>query len=87
MDEGLSDAVAEVFVRLYDKGLIYRGNYIINWCPRCHTALSDEESEHEDTHGKLYYIRYPVKGGDARTSSSWWPPRGPRRCWATRPWP
>ena len=61
MDEGLSDAVAEAFVRLYDKGLIHRANYIINWCPRCHTALSDEESEHQDEKGKLYYIRYPVK--------------------------
>jgi len=63
MDEGLSDSVAEVFVRLYDKGLIYRGNYIINWCPRCQTALSDEESEHQAQQGKLYYIRYPLKGG------------------------
>jgi valyl-tRNA synthetase len=63
MDEGLSDAVAEVFVRLYDKKLIYRGEYIINWCPRCCTALSDEESEHEDCAGHLYHIRYPVKGG------------------------
>jgi valyl-tRNA synthetase len=50
-----------VFCRLYDKGLIYRANYITNWCPRCHTALSDEESEHQDTAGKLYYVRYPVK--------------------------
>jgi valyl-tRNA synthetase len=66
MDEALSEAVTEVFVRLYDKGLIYRGNYIVNWCPRCRTALSDEESEHVDTAGKLYYIRYPLKGG-ART--------------------
>ncbi len=63
MDAGLSDAVAEVFVRLYRKKLIYRGEYIINWCPRCVTALSDEESEHEEQAGKLYYIRYPVKGG------------------------
>jgi valyl-tRNA synthetase len=63
MDEGLSDSVAEVFVRLYNKDLIYRGNYIINWCPRCHTALSDEESEHADTDGKLYYIRYKLKSG------------------------
>ena len=63
MDEGLSNAVKEMFVRLYDKKLIYRGNYIINWCPRCKTALSDEESEHQDQPGKLYYIRYPVKGG------------------------
>ena len=63
MDEGLSDAVAEVFVRLYDKKLIYRGEYIINWCPRCCTALSDEESEHENHAGHLYHIRYAVKGG------------------------
>ncbi len=53
MDAGLSQAVEEVFCRLYDKGLIYRANYITNWCPRCHTALSDEESEHQDTTGKL----------------------------------
>jgi valyl-tRNA synthetase len=61
MDEGLSRAVREVFVRLYRKGLIYRGNRIINWCPRCHTALSDEEVNHVETDGKLYYIKYPVK--------------------------
>jgi valyl-tRNA synthetase len=70
MDEGLSDAVAEVFVRLYNKGLIHRANYIINWCPRCHTALSDEESEHHDTAGKLYYIRYPVKPNEKRAKKS-----------------
>ncbi|MFH0764154.1 MAG: valine--tRNA ligase [Candidatus Omnitrophota bacterium] len=64
MDEGLSGAVLEVFVNLYKKGLIYRGNYIINWCPRCQTALSDEESQHKDVEGMLYYIKYPVKGGD-----------------------
>ena len=63
MDDGLSDAVAEVFCRLYDEELIYRGNYIVNWCPRCHTALSDEESEHQDENGKLWHIRYPVEGG------------------------
>ena len=62
MDEGLSDAVNEVFIRLYEKGLIYRGNYIINWCPRCQTALSDEEAQHKDLNGSLYYIKYPVKG-------------------------
>lgn len=61
MDEGLSEAVLEVFVKLYEKGLIYRGNYIINWCPRCQTALSDEESQHKDVDGMLYYIKYPVK--------------------------
>ncbi len=63
MDEGLSRAVTEVFVRLYEKNLIYRGNYIINWCPRCQTALSDEESEHRSVDGRLYYVRYPIKGG------------------------
>lgn len=61
MDQGLSSAVTEVFVRLYQKKLVYRGEYIINWCPRCCTALSDEESEHHDTPGHLWYIRYPVK--------------------------
>ncbi|MBN3040897.1 MAG: valine--tRNA ligase, partial [Candidatus Omnitrophica bacterium] len=60
MDEGYSLAVKEVFIRLFDKGLIYRGNYIINWCPRCHTALSDEESAHKEIDGWLYYIKYPV---------------------------
>ncbi len=63
MDEGLSRAVEEVFVRLYDKGLIYRGHYIVNWCPRCTTALSDEESEHREVRGHLYHIRYPLAGG------------------------
>ncbi len=61
MDEGLSDAVLDVFIKLYEKGLIYRGNYIINWCPRCQTALSDEESQHKDIEGMLYHIKYPVK--------------------------
>jgi valyl-tRNA synthetase len=61
MDERLSGAVIEAFIRLYKKGLVYRGNYIINWCPRCQTALSDEEVEHRDVDGYLYYIRYPVK--------------------------
>ncbi len=59
MDEGLYNAVREVFVKLYREKLIYKGNYIINWCPRCHTALSDIEVEHQDIDGKLYYIRYP----------------------------
>jgi len=61
MDEGLSEAVLEVFIRLYEKGLIYRGNYIINWCPRCQTALSDEESQHKDVDGMLYHVKYPIK--------------------------
>ncbi|MDD5085381.1 MAG: valine--tRNA ligase [Candidatus Omnitrophica bacterium] len=62
MDSGLSNAVREAFVRLYEKGLIYRGSYIINWCPRCKTALSDEEAPHKDLEGMLYYIKYPIKG-------------------------
>ena len=63
MDEGLSLAVRKVFVQLYDEGLIYRGNYIINWCPRCSTALADLEVEHEETDGNLYHIRYPYQNG------------------------
>ncbi|MBE9536248.1 MAG: valine--tRNA ligase [Proteobacteria bacterium] len=63
MDEGLSRAVREVFVTLYDDGLIYKGDYIINWCPRCQTALSDLEVEHRDDKGHLYHIRYPLKDG------------------------
>ena len=62
LEPDLSRAVREVFVRLYEKDLIYRGNYIINWCPRCLTALSDEEAEPEETAGRLYHIRYPVTG-------------------------
>ena len=63
MDEGLSRAVRKVFVTLYQEGLIYRGNYIINWCNRCHTALADLEVEHELHDGFLYHIRYPFSGG------------------------
>ncbi|MFH1422648.1 MAG: valine--tRNA ligase [Planctomycetota bacterium] len=64
MDEGLSRAVREVFVYLYNKGLIYRGNYLVNWCPRCRTALSDDEAEHVETDGKLWWLKYPVEGTD-----------------------
>ena len=60
MDEGLSKAVKKVFVTLYAQDLIYRSNYIVNWCPRCHTALSDLEVEHEEEMGALYYLKYPV---------------------------
>jgi valyl-tRNA synthetase len=63
MDDKLSHAVKEVFVRLYEDGLIYRGKYIVNWCPDCGTAISDLEVKHEDVAGKLYEIRYPVIGG------------------------
>jgi len=62
MDEKRSAAVREVFVRLYEEELIYRGKYIVNWCPRCRTAISDLEVKHEETPGKLYQIRYPVVG-------------------------
>ncbi len=62
MDDNLSHAVREVFVRLYEEGLIYRGKYIVNWCPRCETAISDLEVKHEDVAGKLWEIRYPVIG-------------------------
>jgi len=61
MDKGYSEAVKEVFIRLYKKGLVYRGSYIINWCPRCHTALSDEEATRKEIDGWLYYIKYPLK--------------------------
>ena len=61
MDEGLSEAVRETFVRLYNKGLIYKGNYVINWCPRCKTALADDEVEHEEHEGYLWYIKYPFR--------------------------
>ncbi len=64
MDEGCSRAVREVFVSLFEEGFIYRGNYMINWCPRCSTALSDIEVEHEDVKGTLTYIRYPLLEGE-----------------------
>ncbi|NLI91976.1 MAG: valine--tRNA ligase [Peptococcaceae bacterium] len=63
MDEGCSRAVREVFVNLYEKGLIYRGNYIVNWCSKCHTTISDIEVEHTEKEGSLWHIRYPAKDG------------------------
>lgn len=63
MDEGCSRAVREVFVRLYEKGLIYQGNYSVNWCPQCSTTLSDIEVEHVEREGKLWHIRYPLADG------------------------
>ncbi|MGD9733373.1 MAG: valine--tRNA ligase [Desulfamplus sp.] len=63
MDKGLSDAVRKVFVRLYKDNLIYQGQYIINWCPRCCTALADLEVDHEENDGFLYYIKYPFVNG------------------------
>jgi valyl-tRNA synthetase len=64
LDAGLSRAVREVFVRLYEKGLIYRGEYMVNWCPRCMTAISDLEVAHSESNGSLWHIRYPIVGSD-----------------------
>ncbi len=64
MDEGCSRAVREVFVSLFEKGLIYRGDYIVNWCPQCGTAISDIEVEHEEEEGKLWHFRYPLIDGE-----------------------
>jgi len=66
LDEGLSRAVREVFVSLYEKGLIYKGTYLINWCPSCGTALSDDEVEHEEVKGKMYHYYYPLSDGSGR---------------------
>ena len=66
-DEGCSKAVTKVFKQLFDEGLIYKGNYIVNWCPRCGTALANDEVEHEPNHGHFWYVRYPVVGGGWRT--------------------
>jgi valyl-tRNA synthetase len=63
LDEGLSKAVRETFVRLYEQGLVYRGHYIINWCPRCLTALSNEEVDKEEVNGRLWHLRYPLADG------------------------
>ena len=68
MDEGLSRAVREAFVRLWEEGLIYRGAYIVNWCPRCLTAISDLEVVHEETQGKLWEVRYPLLDASGRDS-------------------
>ncbi|MGE5489281.1 MAG: valine--tRNA ligase [bacterium] len=66
LDPGLSRAVREAFVRLYEKGLIYRGEYMVNWCPRCQTALSDLEVPHDPVAGNLWHLRYPVNGIEGR---------------------
>ncbi len=63
LDDGLSDAVLDTFIRLYEEGLIYRANYLVNWCPRCTSAISDLEVEYEEVHGNFYTFRYPLKEG------------------------
>ena len=68
LDDGLSDAVLEAFIRLYQDGLIYRGNYLVNWCPRCESAISDLEVEHEPVDGRLYTFRYPLRAASAAES-------------------
>jgi len=82
MDDNLSHAVREVFVRLYEQGLIYRGKYIVNWCPNCVTAISDLEVKHEDVAANLYEIRYRWS---ARKTSSWSPRRARKPCAAIPP--
>ncbi|MBN1641008.1 MAG: valine--tRNA ligase [Anaerolineae bacterium] len=77
LDEGLSHAVRTAFVRLYEKGLIYRGTYLVNWCPRCGTAISDLEVEHEEEPSHLWYLRYPV------IDATW---TGPRAPWPDPAW-
>ncbi|ULQ60365.1 valine--tRNA ligase [Brucepastera parasyntrophica] len=70
LDEGLSRAVREVFVTLYERGLIYRGNYLINWCTSCGTALADDEVEHNDTEGRMYHIWYELADGETMPDGS-----------------
>jgi valyl-tRNA synthetase len=79
LDEGYSRAVRHVFVSLFQDGLIYRGHRVIHWCPRCHTALSDEEAEFKETEGKLYWIRYPLvpPNAPAETAEAAGSPAGP----------
>ena len=71
LDEGLSNAVRTAFVRLFEKGLIYRGTYLVNWCPRCLTAISDLEVEHEEQASHLWYIRYPILGNGWEGPGDW----------------
>ncbi|MBI1389686.1 MAG: valine--tRNA ligase [bacterium] len=68
MDEGCSRAVRLVFKKLYDDGFLYRGHYLINWCPRCHTTLSDDEVEHVDKNGAFYHVKYPLADGSGHLS-------------------
>ena len=80
LDEGLSRAVREAFVRLYNKGLIYRGTYLVNWCPRCGTAISDLEVDHEEEATKLWHVRYPLLPAGAEGAT------GLGRSWGSGRW-
>ena len=85
MDPHHVRAVRTAFVRLFEKGLIYRGHRIANWCKDCQTVLSDLEVEYREVQGQLTYVRYPVVDAE-RTSGLPSPPRDPRRSWATSAW-
>ena len=85
LEPALYRAVLEAFLRLYREGLIYRGRYMVNWCPRCQTAISDLEVVHNERVGNLWFIRYPVAARSQR-NFWWWRPRGRKRCSAIRPW-
>src|SRR6266852_1791877 len=78
LDPAYSRAVREVFVTLWEEGLIYRGHRVIHWCPRCLTALSDEEAEYRDTNGNLYYIKYPLADGSGGVTAVAVNPEDPR---------
>ena len=82
MDEGLSNAVKEVFVRLYEEGLIYRGKRLVNWDPKLHTAVSDLEVLSEEENGHMWHLRYPLANG---TGHMWSPPLARKPCWAIAP--
>ncbi len=84
MDEAYQKAVSKVFVSLYEKGDIYRDVYLVNWCVRCGSAISDLEVEHEDRAAKLYYVKYPVAGSERDADGGDHASRRPS--WATRPW-
>ena len=83
MDEGCSEAVLEVFIRLYEKGYIYKGSRIINWCPVCKTSISDAEVLHEEQAGHFWHINYPIKDSDRFVEI----PHVRKPCWAIRRWP